>query len=337
MNPRVLVLLATYNGERFLREQIESILDPVMGQSYPWLRMMARDDGSQDGTAAILEEYARKFPDKFAVLPDCTPSGEAKWNFLRLIEAALAQEDSWDYLALADQDDVWQPDKMEVTVAAMQELAARHPVETPLLVFTDLRVVDERLETIYPSMWAQQRLHPQNVQHFERIMVQNVITGCTALINRPLASRMTLMPAEAAMHDWWMAMLAGGLGDSAAVQQQMVSYRQHASNVAGAVLKTPTTGLPKQRDHQTRRKHWEMIERQAEALLRIHGAELAPDKRRVLEALVRCETHPSRWMRAFTWLRYGLRPHTNLRVTLGLMWYLWDMDAAKATTAKPPR
>ena len=332
MNPMVLVLLATYNGEPFLREQIDSILH----QSYAPLRVLARDDGSRDGTVPILEEYERRFPERFAVLPKSEPSGAAKGNFLRLIEAALAQSESWDYLAFADQDDVWLPEKLDVSVAAMKRLAAQHTGETPLLVFTDLRVVDEQLQTIYASMWAEQRLHPENMQHFARVVAQNVVTGCTALINRPLAHRMRFMPPEAAMHDWWMAALASGFGDSAAVAMQTVLYRQHGSNVAGAVLGGPPVGVPKWHHHAARREQWETMERQAEALLRVHGAELAPAKRRVLEAFVRCETHPSRWVRGFTWLRYGFGAHGHLRPTLALLWYLWDRESAKVTDVQGP-
>ena len=102
MNPPIQVLLATWNGERFLREQIDSIL----GQGYQPLTILARDDGSTDRTVTILDEYANLYPDRFRRLSDSAPSGGARSNFIRLIEAATHSGEA-SYFACSDQDDVW--------------------------------------------------------------------------------------------------------------------------------------------------------------------------------------------------------------------------------------
>jgi glycosyltransferase involved in cell wall biosynthesis len=318
-NGLVEVLLATYNGERFLREQIESIF----AQSYRPLRIVARDDGSRDGTVAILEEYAARFPERFRVLPKSAPTGHAKWNFLRLMEAASAE-----YVAFADQDDVWLPEKISIEMKAMRELEERHAGE-PLLVFSDLTVVDEGLAVLSASMWERQGIDPENVHRFARILAQNVVTGCTALLNRPLLELALRMPEEATMHDWWIAVLACGFGAAGVVKEPTVLYRQHGGNVLGAVQEKPPMGVPQWRFHARRREQWEVGERQAEGILRVYGSELTPQKRALLEGMVRCETNPNRVVRAWTWLRNGYFLDGGWRANLAILWYLWDMKAGK--------
>jgi glycosyltransferase involved in cell wall biosynthesis len=135
----VQVLLATYNGERFLREQIDSIL----AQTLPGVSILARDDGSNDSTPQILEDYGRRSPDRFRILPTVTPTGSARDNFLALLHASEAP-----YIAFADQDDVWLPQKLERQMNAMHGLEQRYGTSTPLLVFSDLRVVSDDLTSI---------------------------------------------------------------------------------------------------------------------------------------------------------------------------------------------
>jgi len=115
--PTIEVLLATYNGARFLREQIESILS----QDYQALCILAADDGSQDDTPAILAEYAERFPKRLRVLGGAAPTGSAKANFLRLMHHA-----SEAYVCFSDQDDVWLPSKVRLSLETMQALEQRH-------------------------------------------------------------------------------------------------------------------------------------------------------------------------------------------------------------------
>jgi glycosyltransferase involved in cell wall biosynthesis len=138
--PEVEVLLATYNGARFLREQ----LDSIMAQDYGNIRVLARDDGSSDGTVEILDQYAKKFPGCFRVMPASAPTGTAKNDFLLLMKASTAE-----YICFADQDDVWLPDKVSRTKQAMDRLESRWGTKVPLLVFTDLRPLDRVAGIVY--------------------------------------------------------------------------------------------------------------------------------------------------------------------------------------------
>ncbi len=318
------VLLATYQGELYLREQIESIL----AQDYPDTRILARDDGSTDSTRAILEHYARTFPGRFTLLPAGEPSGGAKWNFLHLMQASTAE-----YLALADQDDVWLPTKIGASMAALHALEQTHPDGTPLLVFSDLRIVDEHLRVTAPSFWKHQDIDPSGIHELRRLVTQNVLTGCTALFNRPLCQLADRMAPETPMHDWWIALTACLFGASAFLREPTVLYRQHAANVVGAIEHGTPRMVPRFRDHTMRRIEWERTERQARALLRVYAAELSPRDRDLLTAYSLCETSPSRLIRVFTLVRHRFF-RKSLRVNLAVLWYLWDMQAARREQAR---
>jgi hypothetical protein len=318
--PEVQVLLATYNGERFLREQIDSI----MRQTYAPVGILARDDGSSDGTVAILREYANGFPERFRVL-EGSATGHAKWNFLCLLEASTAE-----YLAFADQDDVWAPDKIELEMKAMRGLEEIHGGNSSLLVFTDLSVVDQSLNILRPSFWACEGLRPENVRRLQRMLMQNVVTGCTVLINRPLAKLTQPMPASSHMHDWWIALLASAFGHAEFLATPTVLYRQHDQNVLGASgLVVQPQSMPKWRQHRGRRESWERNVGMAEALLQAHGGSLSKSQLKTVEALLQCERHPNRVVRVATWLMHGFFAPEEFRVNAGRLWYLWDMDAAK--------
>src|ERR1700761_4914686 len=152
--PEVEVLLATYNGARFLRQQIDSIL----GQDYENLRVLARDDGSSDQTIEILEHYATQFPARFRVVPRSAGTGNPRNNFLLLMKAATA-----DYICFSDQDDVWLPDKISRTMKTMDRLEQQSTKAAPLLVFTDLSLTDENLKIVHPSFWQFMNIDPERI------------------------------------------------------------------------------------------------------------------------------------------------------------------------------
>jgi len=130
-SPLIQVLIATYNGARFIAQQIDSVL----AQTYPNFTILASDDGSSDATLSILHDYAARYPERIRVLPSAK-TGNPKWNFMRLMEASTAP-----YVAFCDQDDVWLPNKLTLTMQTMQQLVARHGDKTPLLVFTALSMI----------------------------------------------------------------------------------------------------------------------------------------------------------------------------------------------------
>lgn len=310
--PELQVLLATCNGERFLRAQIDSIL----GQSLPGVTILARDDDSRDSTPQILSEYATFYPGRVQILPADRPAGGAKNNFLALLQASNAP-----YIAFADQDDIWLPQKLELQMKAMRDLEQLHGPATPLLVFTDLQVVAEDLTSLAPSFWRHRRIQPRNIYRLGRLLMENVVTGCTTLLNAPLARLARSMPSAAVMHDWWVALLASTLGRAAFLDQQLVLYRQHENNVIGASRLAPALGLRARLQHDRCRERWGQSLLQAQELLRIHGSALPPFARFELEQLVRCDASPHPAHRLATMFRRGYFI-SKVQANLATAWYL---------------
>ena len=296
--PEVQVLLATCNGARFLGEQIDSIL----AQDYPHLTVLASDDGSSDETPHILDDYAALHPQRFRILRHEQPSGSARDNFLRLMQATTAA-----YVCFADQDDVWLAGKVSRSMAAMQALERKAGASTPLLVFSDLTIVDEDLQPRHPSFWRFTDINPRNSNRLARALGHNPITGCTALINQPMLEHARLMPPSATMHDRWIGLLAASLGQADWIPGPTVLYRQHAANVVGARGGDNTpAGLARRAAHLPGRRAERLrSEAQAAALLTLHGGEMPEKNRMLLVNFLRSGQSTSRFERVALTLRHG--------------------------------
>lgn len=217
------VVLPTYNGVLYLEVQLASIHAQILRPA----RVLLRDDGSSDGTPALIARLQARYGAWLQVLPadgnlGCTA------NVNRLLQATTAP-----YVALADQDDLWLPQKLEQALARMQQLEARHGANTPLLVHSDLELVDGQAQPLGCRYLQRQRLDPERTDPVD-LALTNVVTGCTALLNRALLEQALPIPAEALMHDWWLALVASAFGQIALVDQPGVLYRQHGANVLGA-------------------------------------------------------------------------------------------------------
>lgn len=223
MNSEVDILLSTYNGENYLKEQIDSLL----GQTYQSFRLLVRDDGSTDQTVSILERYREK-DSRIQLLPVGANLRTCQ-SFARLMEQATAS-----YIFFCDQDDFWFPSKLEISLKKMKSLEERIGKEKPLLLHSDAVVVNQRLERISPSFWNYAGLHAEKTTRLSRLLAQNVVTGCTTLINRALLEASLPIPKEALMHDWWLALVAAGLGQVECLSEATLLYRQHERNVLGA-------------------------------------------------------------------------------------------------------
>jgi glycosyltransferase involved in cell wall biosynthesis len=218
------ILLATYNGEAWLEEQIDSLL----AQEFRDWRLLARDDGSSDRTVELLQSYANRFPGKILILPNHGDNLGPCGNFTKLLEFSNA-----DYVMFCDQDDIWLPEKIGVTLVKMQEMEAAHGLATPFLVHTDFKLVDEKLQVFAESGWQYQKTEPKRMA-LNRLLVQNVATGCTVMINRTLREIARPIPPGALMHDWWLALVASVFGKIGQLAQPTMLYRQHAANKVGA-------------------------------------------------------------------------------------------------------
>ena len=218
------ILLATYNGEKFIRQQLDSLLE----QTYQGWRLLAHDDGSTDNTVSILKEYSDKYPDQIFVIEDGIKCGGAKNNFSHLMTFSCAP-----YVMFCDQDDVWLKNKIELTFRQMEKLEAIYPGK-PILIHTDLIVVDEELREISDSMFSYQRLS-KNTEDLDELLVQNNITGCTMMINKSALSISIPIPDAAIMHDWWIGCnVLHSSGIICFIPDSLIKYRQHGGNAVGS-------------------------------------------------------------------------------------------------------
>lgn len=218
------ILMAVYNGEKYLEEQLESIIN----QSFSKWQLIIHDDGSADNSLAIIQKYETKYPEKIKVIDDSIKFGSSKNNFAHLMKYSKA-----DYIMFADQDDVWERDKVKHSYKIIRKLEAKMSAEIPILVHGDLEVVNEHLETVNASLFQMQKLDYKKSK-LKDYLVQNNVTGCTVIMNKILKDLCYDMPKEAIMHDWWLALTASAFGCVYGVNKSDIKYRQHGNNVEGA-------------------------------------------------------------------------------------------------------
>lgn len=225
--PAIDILLATYNGAAYLPEQLASLA----AQTFTDWRVILRDDGSSDGSPDLVRRWAEAGGHRLVVIEDGRANLGAKDNFAALIAASNAP-----YFACCDQDDVWLPHKLERMLGAVQSAEAEASAARPVLAYSDLEVVDAGLHPIHPSFRAYTSLQqPREGREVIDLMTQNVVTGCASLGNAALRLAALPVPSEAAMHDWWLALVAAATGRLVDVPAATILYRQHGSNVVGAM------------------------------------------------------------------------------------------------------
>lgn len=217
------IVMATYNGEKFVAKQIQSLLD----QTWTDFSLLIGDDASTDNTPTIIVEFAKKYPDKITFIPFKDNVG-ANANFARLLDISEA-----DYIMLSDQDDIWLPDKVSSSMQAMQDLERQYGDDIPLLVYSDLIVIDENDMIIAPSWQKYVGIRPKSFT-LPKLLSRHAFLGCTLLFNKELLMLSTPIPLEAGMHDYWLTLVATVFGKIKQVDHPTIRYRVHASNVVGA-------------------------------------------------------------------------------------------------------
>ena len=220
------ILMTTYNGLPYLQEQLDSLL----AQNWTAWHLTISDDQSSDGTVALLRAYAAKWPKKITLLQHDRSFGNARDHFYFLMEKCTAQ-----YIMFCDQDDVWHSDKIKKTMKAMLAAEAKEGRDMPILVFSDQTPTDAQLKPLAGSLMAMQCQNP-DVIDYRRILIQNIVTGCAAGVNRALVDKALACKsmAETIMHDWWIAVVAARFGRVIYIDESTMSYRQHANNSVGA-------------------------------------------------------------------------------------------------------
>ncbi len=220
------ILMAVYNGEAFLPEQLDSILCQSDGR---W-RLTISDDGSTDGSGAIIDDYVRRYPDRIARYHSGRRFGNARDHFFYLMARCDA-----DYMLFCDQDDVWYPDKVLKTRKALEDAETEWGRDMPVLVFSDQTPTDAELKPLAPSLM---RYQGQYFSHFDyrSLLMQNVVTGGAMGVNKALV-RLAGGRGDTPgiiMHDWWLAVVAARFGKIIYIDEPLGVYRQHGENAVGA-------------------------------------------------------------------------------------------------------
>lgn len=225
---KIQILMATYNGEKYLDEQLESIIS----QTYKNWEILIRDDGSKDNTISIVEKYKKKYPNKIFLIKDNSNNLGACYNFLKLLEWA-----SSEYIMFSDQDDIWLKNKIEITLNEMIENESVYP-NLPIAIHTDLKVIDSDKNIIYDSYYKFIKLDPRKQIKLGHILIRNALTGCTVMINKKLLSLIIPYPNGILMHDLWIYFIANIFGKSIFIDRQTILYRIHDNNTIGIKINT---------------------------------------------------------------------------------------------------
>ena len=226
----IAVLMATYNGARYLPEQLASL----WSQTRQDFELIVRDDGSTDGTMDILREAVSQRPSRVRLVDDRLGRLGPKSSF-----GVLLQHTDSKWIAFCDQDDYWIPDKLARQAAEIERLESADPEGIPVLCCSDAAVTDRLLRITEPSYLAKHRISTKDGRDLRlaRLLFRNYAIGTTTMINRALALRSRPIPEDAIMHDWWCALIACVSGRTIVLPEALVHYRQHIDNAIGSRLR----------------------------------------------------------------------------------------------------
>lgn len=223
-SPDITILMALYNCENYVKEQVESLFN----QSYKNWKLIIRDDCSNDNAVNIIKKYETEYPDKIKIIEGTENIGACQ-NFNKLLECSHS-----DYIMFCDCDDFWMPQKIEVTLKHMIKTESIYGSDTPILVHTDIKVADKDLNILSESLWNYQNIDPEKGLTLNTLLIRNTITGCTIMINKKLMELALPIPKETIMHDWWLALVAATFGKISFIKEPTILYRQHGMNDIGA-------------------------------------------------------------------------------------------------------
>lgn len=219
------ILLAVFNGGRFLPELLSSLENQTDGE----FRVLWQDDGSGDGSAGLIRERSRT-DGRFVPGEQQGAHLGAVGNFFSLLSQSEA-----DRILLCDQDDIWEKEKVASLKSSMELAEAKFGRDTPLLIHSDCMLIDENGSLLSCSFFRHQGWDPAAIQ-FQRLLVQNNVTGCTLIMNRALRDLAVRhgRPDTMFMHDWFLALTASAFGQVIFLDRTLTRYRQHAGNTVGA-------------------------------------------------------------------------------------------------------
>jgi glycosyltransferase, family 2 len=264
--------MAVYNGQEYIREQLESLKD----QTYTEWRLVIRDDRSSDKTAEIVKKFSDEVEQEVIFKVNEKPSGSAKNNFALLINDAKES----DYVMFCDQDDIWKKDKIEITFNKMKQVEERYGRDFPLLVHGDVEVIDENGNINADSMFEMSHINADS--KLPQILIQNHVTGCTMMCNKKLIAGISEYASSEyiIMHDYLAALYASVFGKIEVIKKPLLSYRQHSGNSVGAKNNNNPVYLLKRlaNGRKSYKEAMETSRNQVKFFVEIYREELAAEK-----------------------------------------------------------
>ncbi|WP_411343909.1 glycosyltransferase family 2 protein [Paenibacillus sp. WLX1005] len=227
-NQTLQVLLSTYNGEKYIAQQ----LDSIFAQTHTDLKILIRDDGSQDTTVSIVQRYMDNHPGQIELIAgDNIGVVRSFWSLMQQADLEAA------YFCFCDQDDVWMCDKTTRAIEQLHHLEMQseskleHGAIIPAMVFTATQLTDEALmpTAIWPGM-------PARPPSFYNALFQNIAVGATISINRSalqLLNSVSVHTPHILMHDWWIYLTISCFGSLSFDSKPSIYYRQHTNNAVG--------------------------------------------------------------------------------------------------------
>jgi glycosyltransferase involved in cell wall biosynthesis len=270
--------MCTYNGERFLSEQLASIA----AQTCPPDEMIVCDDGSTDATAEIIEEFARTTPFPVRFIRNPENLGSTK-NFEKAIGLCTG-----DLIALSDQDDIWLPEKLACQAEVLQRNSAIGGV------FTDGDLVDDQARPIGKKLWSSHSFTPREQRSFQAgettsvLLKRNVVTGATLMLRSETRPLLSPIP-KGWVHDGWIAWMLTIHSKLGMISEPMIQYRIHASQQVGVESLAMSRSLPlrqrleidKREEPRKNRLAAQLLEQLERHLIAVNN----PESRAVLPAL----------------------------------------------------
>jgi glycosyltransferase involved in cell wall biosynthesis len=313
--PKVEILLATFNGEKYISE----LLDSILNQTYKNIKITIHDDGSSDRTLEILRDYSKRYPEIINLIDDGISTGSAVRNF-----EFLLKNSSEEYIMFADQDDVWLPTKVELTLNKMLELEDKYGKDTPLLVYTDVKVVDEDLNILSESLWDYTGIDGSKLKTLSKCLQATGI-GHTIMINKKAKDISLPFPQNVIAHDNWVSLVVSAFGKIDYVNSATALYRQHKRNVSGVkkyTLDIKEKILEFQKELSRFKEDLRVMQNQARIFFEVYGNSLPDNLKEIILFYINVEK-TNRFVRIFKVLKFGFLFHKSILRNLFKLFLRW--------------
>lgn len=202
--------MAAYNGEKFLRQQ----LDSIVSQTHTHLEIVICDDQSTDVTYKILQEYAA-LDDRIKLYINDTNLGPIK-NFEKALSIC-----SGEYIVLADQDDIWMPNKAATMLDYLKDAD---------IILSDCHIINENSTVLFDSFFEQNNSKSGLINN----LFKNSYIGCCMAFNRKILAKALPFPSNIPMHDWWIGLIGETYGESIFCKEKLIAYRRHETNASAS-------------------------------------------------------------------------------------------------------